>query len=293
VKSITYINRSSGKQCEEIVPGSGMMRFIYGKNPLAKLALWALFKRKIFSTIAGWYMINGLSAKMIKKFISYNEVDMDDYIIPEGGFKHFNSFFYRKLHLNLRPIGNGIVSPADGKLLVFNCINDSHLFFVKGKMFNLNSFLNNTDLAKKYDEGAMAIVRLAPANYHRYHFPIDGYVGENTKIIGNYYSVSPLALKKKMKYFCENKREYVEVESNKYGDVLICDVGATLTGSIVQSHWPNIDVKKGEEKGYFAFGGSTIILLFEKDKITFSDDLLKNTKDGFETSIKMGETIAS
>ena len=81
------------------------------------------------------------------------------------------------------------------------------------------------------------------------------------------------------------------VESPEYGKVLICDVGATLTGSIVQTYPENSRVSKGDEKGFFAFGGSTLILLFEAGKIKFSSDLITNTQDGNETTIKMGEQI--
>ena len=148
-------------------------------------------------------------------------------------------------------------------------------------------------MATKYDGGAMAIIRLAPVDYHRYHFPVSGIASKNTKIKGAYYSVSPLALRQRMRIFCENKREYSIVDSHNYGQVLICDVGATLTGSIIQTYEANSTVQKGDEKGYFAFGGSTLIILFEQGKIQFDQDLIENTKGGCETTIKMGEQIAS
>ena len=291
MSNIFYINRKTGEKIEEKVPGGGMMKFLYSSNVLGRFTLWLLIKRRFVSSIVGWFMISKYSKKSIQKFIETHQIEMDDYIVPAEGFKHFNAFFYRKIKKDKRPIQDGIVSPADGKILVFPTLFDAHTFFVKGKEFDLKSFLLDEELATHYTGGSMAIVRLAPTDYHRYHFPVAGFVGENNRIFGDYYSVSPLALRKRMEIFTQNAREFVTVASKEYGKVLICDVGATLTGSIIQSHWPNINVEKGQEKGYFAFGGSTIILLFEKGKMKFSKDLIENTNAGFETVVKMGETI--
>lgn len=288
---IDYIVRESGEQAIEQVPGGGLMRFLYGGNPLGKLALWMLIKRKLFSQIGGWYMSSKRSAKRVAPFVKDYNVPIEIYYSPGVGYKSFNQFFYRKIKPEYRPIEEGVVSSADGKILVFPEIKDSHQFFVKGQPFDINTFLNDVTLAEQYLDGAMAIIRLAPVDYHRYHFPISGQVSENTKIRGAYYSVSPLALRKRLEIFCENKREFAIVNSKDNGKVLICDVGATLTGSIIQTYQSNTNIEKGDEKGYFAFGGSTLILLFEKGKVTFNDDLISNTKAGFETTIKMGEQI--
>ena len=163
---------------------------------------------------------------------------------------------------------------------------------MKGTEFSLAKFLNDPSLAERFEGGAMMVVRLAPVDYHRYHFPVSGMVSENHKVKGAYYSVSPIALGGKLKIFLENKREYSLIESKEYGTVAYVDVGATLTGSIIQTHQPNSEVKKGDEKGYFAFGGSTIVLLFEANKITFDSDIVSNTNNGIETWVKMGETVA-
>ena len=291
MQEIKYISRESGQFITEKVPSGGMMRFLYSQNVMGRFLLWAIIKRRVLSVIVGWYMSSSLSSRSVHKFVKKYDIDLSDYIVPESGFKHFNRFFYRKIKPEARPIQDGIVSPADGKILVFPSIDKAQLFYVKGERFNLEKFLNDASLAEKYHGGAMAIVRLAPTDYHRFHFPISGYVGENQRLEGDYYSVSPLALRQNMRIFCENKRAYVTLDSEELGQVIVSEVGATLTGGIIQSHWPNIDVKKGEEKGFFAFGGSTVIVLFQKGKMTFSDDLLKNTENGFETSVKMGETI--
>lgn len=288
---IQYVDRSNGELITEDPPGMGWLAFLYGNNPLGKLTLHGLFKRKILSAIGGWYMDLENSRKRIEAFIADHNIDMHDYIIPEDGFKHFNDFFYRKIKNNARPIESDFVSPADGKLLVFNTISKVDQFFIKGQPFDLESFLGDSALTKKYDQGAMVIIRLAPVDYHRFHFPCSGFVGPTTLINGHYFSVSPIALQKSLKIFCENKRTFSILKNEKYGDILISEVGATMVGSIIQTYDVKQEVKVGDEKGYFAFGGSTVVLLLEPGRIQFAEDLLEHTSNGMETSIKMGEKI--
>lgn len=243
--------------------------------------------------LGGWYMNRPASKKRIQPFCETHNIDLDDYIVPQGGYKHFNDFFYRKIKSGKRTIQDGVCSPADGKILVFNSIDDSLQFFVKSQSFSLSTLLGSTDLAQKFEGGSMAIVRLAPPDYHRFHFPASGIASNTQKINGSYYSVSPLALRKSLRIFLENKREYVELKTKDYGQIGIVDVGATLTGSIIQTFSENETVSKGQEKGYFAFGGSTIVLLFQKNKVPFAPDLIQNSLNGFETTVQMGEQIAS
>ena len=290
MQEIKYIDRRTGEIKTEKVPGEKYLKFFY-QTGLGKVPLAALIKRKITSAVGGWYMDSKRSKKNIDKFIADHGMDLSDYVVPKGGFKHFNDFFYRKLKPGARPIEDGIVSPADGKILVFPKVSDVPKFFVKGSEFDLDNFLNNKKLADKYKEGAMCIIRLAPVDYHRYHFPVKGMASENVKIKGAYYSVSPLALNKKLDIFVQNKREYMTVQSKEAGEVLICDVGATMTGGIEQTYTPNSIVEKGQEKGYFKFGGSTIVVLFEPETITFNQDLIENTQNDLETTIFMGEQI--
>ncbi len=292
MEDIYFIDRKTGKKIKEIVPGSKTMKFLYGKKRIGKLNLYLLFKRKYLSQFGGLMMQWSYSKRKIPVFIKEHQLNMDEFVVPEKGYKNFNQFFYRKLKDKQRIIEDGVVSAADGKIVVFNQINDCYNFYIKDCSFNLTTFLKDKYLAQKYNGCAMAIIRLAPADYHRFHFPFDGIPSESKKIKGYYYSVSPLALKQNMKIFCENKREYSQLKTNSIGDILICEVGATLTGSIKQTYIPNQPVKKGDEKGHFSFGGSTIVLLFEKNKIKFNQDLINNTNNGFETAIKMGEQIA-
>ncbi len=292
IATISYIDRQSGETKTEVVPGEGVMKWLYSTST-GEAALHLLVKRKFVSELGGWYMDTRLSAKRIHKFVVENNINLEECKISNPNeFATFNNFFYRELKADARPIGKNIISPADGKIIAFQSLNNISSFFVKGFKFTIKTFLQDKNLANNYADGAMAIIRLAPADYHRFHFPAGGNVSASKSIKGYYFSVSPLALRGSLKNFCENYREYCILETKQYGDILIADVGATMVGSITQTYKANTDVKKGDEKGYFAFGGSTLVLLFEKDKITFDDDLISNTKNGMETYIKMGESIA-
>ncbi len=281
-----------GNELTEATPGAGFLNFLYG-GPFGKLGLWLMVKRKFFSVVFGKYMSSKLSISKVQPFIEQYEMDMSPYIIPEKGWTSFNDFFYRKIKPEYRPIGEGLVSPADGRVLAFQVISDVQKFFIKGSEFDLKTFLQDEKLAKKYEDGSMVIVRLAPVDYHRYHFPATGKVGSDKVIKGSYYSVSPLALRKNLQIFLENQRAYCIQETEDFGSVLIADVGATLTGSIINTYQPDSLASKGDEKGYFAFGGSTTVLLLEKGKVTLSADILTNTKAGFETYLKIGETLGN
>lgn len=292
MECIKYIDRKSGQQKTENVPGEGMLKWLYSSG-VGKITLQLLIKRKIVSAWGGWLMNRRWSAKRIRAFVDEHQINLTELACEnQNAYKTFNAFFCRKLKPGVRPLGKYVVSPADGKILVFRCLKEVPRFFVKDKAFKLESFVRNEQLAKKYADGAMAIVRLAPADYHRYHFPLPGVASASHKINGYYFSVSPLALRQSLQSFCENKREYCTLSTETYGDVLMVDVGATMVGSIIQTYRPGSKVNKGDEKGYFAFGGSTLVLLFEAGKVEFDHDLLENTRKGLETSIRMGETIA-
>lgn len=290
-KPIKYVDRESGQVRTEKVYGEQWLNWLY-HNPVGEATLWAIAKRKIVSSVYGDMMENPSSSDKIQPFIEEYGVDIS--IAQEQNFNSFNEFFIRKLKPQARPIiqdSLAVASPADGKVLAYENISNSD-FYIKGVRFNVESFLNNTELAKKYTDGSMIVFRLAPPDYHRYHFPISGKVPEaNTKIDGDYYSVNPLALREKAEIFWLNKREYGVIESPVFGNVVMVEVGATMVGSMLQSY-SGTSIKKGDEKGYFKFGGSTVVLLFEKDKIQIDQDLLRNTSNSLETTIKMGEQIA-
>ena len=196
--SIRYIERKSGSLIKEFVPSEGMLKWLYNSS-LGKATLHTLVKRKMLTMLGGWYMSSRLSKKKIDKFIAQYQIDLSNYKITDSkAYLNFNDFFFRKIQAEKRPIANGVVSPADGKVLAFQSIADISSFFVKGSEFTINSFLKNKELANKYADGSMLIVRLAPTDYHRFHFPASGHISKSEDIKGRYFSVSPMALKKSL-----------------------------------------------------------------------------------------------
>jgi phosphatidylserine decarboxylase len=286
---IQYVDRESGVIKTEKVAGEKWLLWLYN-NPVGETALWTLAKRKFVSSLYGKRMDNPASVKKIEPFI--NEFDVDLHIAKKQEFNSFNDFFTRELLEEARPIDtntNIVVSPADGKILVYDDIGKAD-FIIKGYRFDVFSFLEDPQLAQKYIQGTMLVIRLAPMDYHRFHFPVSGAVSPIVWIEGDYYSVNPFALRKMAEIFCLNKREYLVISNPLFGEVIMAEVGATMVGSIIQTYEGN-EVAKGEEKGYFKFGGSTVVLLFEKGNIRLDEDLLINSRKGLETSIIMGERV--
>jgi len=285
--SIKYIDRITGTQKVEKVPGEFWLNWLYN-NPIGKISLEGFVKRKALSEWYGDKMDSPESADKIADFVEGYGIDLSE--AQKQNFTSFNDFFYRKLKPNARKIDMDttvLASPADGKVFAYADVSNQD-FIVKGYKFNLKEYLQDDVLFKKFEGGSLIIVRLCPTDYHRLHFPFDGTVKqENKKIVGDLYSVSPIAIKHKVELFCMNKREYTLLNNDLFGDVVYSEVGATMVGSIIQTH-EGKEFKKADEKGYFKFGGSTIIMLFEKGKIKIDKDLLDNTQNGMETAVLMG-----
>jgi phosphatidylserine decarboxylase len=293
MNKIFYKTRKDNSLVEEKVLGFGLIKFLYEKA-YAKSLLKLITGNNLVSALYGWLMSTKYSRKYIAKFVKEYEINIAESKKTIGEFKSFNDFFTRELKDGSRyinPTDNVITSPADGKILVYQKHEDTMTFNLKGINYNLNKLLQNKDLTQKYENCSIAIIRLAPTDYHRFHFPYEGYVGETKLVKGSYYSVSPLALRINPNIFIENKRTICEVENEHLDSYLYMEIGATMVGSIKQTHLPHSHVLKGDTKGYFEFGGSTVILLFRSGKIVFDKDLVENTKEGYETQIKVGESI--
>jgi len=286
-----YIDRSSGEVITEKVMGEKWLTWLYN-NPIGEATMFTLVKRKFVSDWYGNMMDSPSSTDKIEAFVKDYDIDLN--IAQKQEFSSFNDFFYRKLKADARQIDtnqNVVVSPADGKILAYTNVKNAD-FIVKGFRFDVSSFLVNNNLAEKYKDGSLLVIRLAPYDYHRFHFPLSGKVSSITQITGNLYSVNPIALRQKAEIFFLNKREYLTISTHNFGDVIMAEVGATMVGTIIQTFDGDI-VEKGQEKGYFKFGGSTVVLLFEKGKINIDNDLLENTNKGLETGVKMGERVAT
>jgi len=292
VDTIRYYNRHSQELETEQVYGESFLRWTYG-NPLGKLSLHALVKRHGFSKWYGKRMSSPGSAGRIQPFIAQYGLDESDFADPTSSFKSFNEFFYRKLKPEARPIApSPIVFPADGRHLGFADISKIDSFFVKGQTFDLPALLGDAQLAARYATGSLVLSRLCPVDYHRFHFPAAGIPSETQTIAGPLFSVSPIALAKKLSYLWTNKRTITQLRTEHFGTILLLEIGATCVGSIHQTYTPGTPIEKGAEKGYFAFGGSSTITIFEPGKVTLANDLLENSDKQIELYAKIGTPMA-
>jgi len=292
---IQVYNRTTKAYEEELIAGKKYIEWTY-ESPIGKHITELIAKKKLFSKLYGLYCDTKLSANKIPSFIESFNVDMNMAKKKPHEFNSFNDFFIRELTSEARPINkseNILISPGDGRITGYENIDLDNIVQIKGFTYSLRELINDNTVANKYKNGVCLILRLCPTDYHRFHFIDSGIPYENHPIKGYYYSVNPIALKSIPKIFCENKREWSLFKSDNFKDVLHIEVGATCVGSILQTYSSNVRVNKGAEKGYFKFGGSTTILFFEKDCIKVADDILEQSKLGFECKVQFGESIGT
>lgn len=292
MEPIEYFNRYTGKVEREDVYGAGFLNWTYG-NPLGRLSLHALVKRAAFSQWYGWRMDRTGSRAKVAPFIKNFRLNPEEFADAPESYRTFNEFFYRKLKPSARPIATdpkAAVFPADARHLGFQKISEIEGIFVKGATFKLEDLLQDEKLAAGYHEGSMILSRLCPVDYHRFHFPVGGKAGAVRMINGPLYSVNPIALRQNIKIFCENKRALTVIESPEFGRVLMLEIGATCVGSFEYTYQPG-PVEKGAEKGYFKFGGSSTITIFEPGRIQLADDLVSNAKQGRELYARIGDVM--
>lgn len=293
MKPIEYIDRETGMKVTESVMGNGALKFAY--ETLLGRTLWpVLFGSKLISAIMGAYYDSPRSKKAISSLASIPGCKAEEAEKSISEYSSFNEFFTRHLKEGARPIGEGVVSPADGRLMLYLNADENLPFPLKGATRSLKEVFSPTSLLPthspnpKYD---IAVIRLAPVDYHRFHFPTDGEIeGETAVIPGKYHSVNPIALITYPDVYADNERQIVRMTTS-FGPMWLVDVGAFGVGTIVQT-FHGKTAKKGEEKGYFKFGGSTVIMITEAGKLRFAEDIVKNSAAGLETRVKMGETIA-
>ncbi|EPS27099.1 hypothetical protein PDE_02040 [Penicillium oxalicum 114-2] len=239
------------------------------------------------------------SASQIQDFINFHQLDMSEVLLPLDQFRTFNEFFYRALKPGARPCSAPdepriVVSPADCRSVVFDRMSEATGIWVKGREFSVERLLGNAypEDAARYQNGALGVFRLAPQDYHRFHIPVDGVMGEPKTIEGEYYTVNPMAIRSALDVYGENVRVLVPIDSVAHGRVMVVCVGAMMVGSTVITRNAGEKVSRAEELGYFKFGGSTILLLFEEGKINFDSDLVDNSKGALETLIRVGMSVA-
>lgn len=244
----------------------------------------------IFSKCSRYVMNSSLSAPFIQGFADKNGIDMFDY--EQREYTSFNDFFTRKIKPGRRFFTKDdrmLCSPSDGKVSAYE-ISNSNSFVIKNSVYSVESLLRDKKLAKRFVGGYALVIRLSVDDYHRYCYPANGIKSHNRKIGGFLHTVNPV-VNRYLPVYKENSREYCLIRTDNFGDIVQMEVGALMVGKITNKDGGICKVSRGEEKGYFEFGGSTIVLLLEKDKVRISPDLVKNTLDGCETKVLQGEIL--
>jgi phosphatidylserine decarboxylase len=287
-------NRHTGATEVEQVYGENWLKRIYG-NPLGSIALHAVVKRAFFSQLYGFAMDQPSSRKRIEPFVLKYGLNIAEFANPDlKSYANFNEFFYRKLKPSARPIDNReniAVLPADGRHLGFQNVATTHGVFAKGQRLDISTLVGDRELGQRYAQGSLVCSRLCPVDYHRFHFPVSGIPQAPVPLSGSLYSVNPLALRRNVSYLWRNKRQRVSINTPSFGLVTLVSIGATNVGSIVETYQPGVAVAKGDEKGYFRFGGSFIATLFEPGRIKIAEDLLEAGETGQELYAHMGSPL--
>ena len=243
----------------------------------------------VLSEVVGKFMDSELSKPLIKPFIRKNNINLSEYYTDN--INSYNDFFTRKIRPEMRNIDRNpesLISPCDSKLSVYN-INPDSVFRIKGSDYSIYDMIKNPELAKKFEGGICLVFRLEVTDYHRYCYFDSGRKSNNVHIKGILHTVNPIAFRR-YNVYRQNSREYTLLHTENFGDAVQIEVGAMMVGKI-RNHHGKCRFSRGQEKGMFLFGGSTIVLLLQKDKAVIDNDILKNTKNGFETIVKYGEKI--
>lgn len=258
------------------------------KTSFGRMALKPLTASAV-SEIAGKFCDSVASQFMIMPFIEKAKINLDEY--EPASYRSFNEFFTRKIKAESRPIDNdpeNFISPCDSKLSIYK-IDEHSVFNIKNSFYSVSSLIRCPKIAERYSGGWCMIFRLEVDDYHRYIYVDNGKKSSNKHIRGSYHTVNPIALEE-VNIYKENTRECTLLATENFGDVVQVEVGAMMVGRIVNYHGKT-DIRRGEEKGKFEYGGSTVVLLVKEGVMQPDADILANTAEGIETIVKMGEKI--
>ncbi|NLZ62947.1 MAG: phosphatidylserine decarboxylase [Lentisphaerae bacterium] len=290
-----FYDRRQGRLEQEVILGDRLLRLAY-LSGWRGLLRWPLFGCSLCSRLLGCFADSRLSRSRIEPTIKQLGIDLSEVEVPDGGFQTFNAFFCRQLKPGARPLApdpRRLLSPADSRALFWPELQDGQCIPAKGASFSVEELLGapGAEYAPRFRNGALAVFRLCPADYHRYHFPADGRMLRSWRLRGKYHSVHPLALATRLRVFSENLRVVSMLDFGSGGLAAFIEVGAFGVASIRQT-FSGSEFRRGLEKGFFAFGGSTIILLLEPGRWRFDEDLLTQSAQGRECLLRMGEGIA-
>lgn len=285
-------DRRSKKIVEENAIKVGGLIFLY-KTLTGKLLTNLLLKRRFVSSAYGKVMDSKRSLKQVPEFIKHYDIDVSEIKRPLDSFVSFNDFFIRELKPVARPVDSTpehLISPADSRLLVWDLAEAGQLP-VKGYWYQLNDLVKDEQLSSEFADGWCYMYRLAPSDYHRFGYIDNGKQEKVRAIKGILHSVNRIALAETNSVMAKNYRELTVLHTENFGKVVHIEVGALFVGKIVQRHLEPYTFKRGEEKGWFEFGGSTVIQLFKKDAVKPDADILAQSAKGIEALVKIGERV--
>ena len=291
--TIPYVSRTGGSIELETVYAGGFLRWLYN-TVSGRTASYLLFHHPLASRLYGWWTRLRVSRCQVRGLMNLGDVNDQDFESPRDGFRSFNEFFTRDIDLRRRPMPASptvCVAPVDGKVLAYNRVRQQDTMQIKQHRFTLEGFLNDPALVRRFDQGSMLICRLSLADYHHFHFPDRGRPGRSHTIPGSLRAGGPYARQSLLPFYSQNRRTLTPFLSDHFGLMLIVEIGALTVGSIVQSFQPHTPVARGQKKGFFQLGGSTVVLLFQRGMIQFDDDLQQNTAKGLETEVQMGDSV--
>ncbi|MBN21337.1 MAG: phosphatidylserine decarboxylase [Bdellovibrionaceae bacterium] len=292
-EDIEFWNRKKKIKEKELVYGDALMRFAY-ENPMGRFLSEHSLSKPWLSRLVGNYHDTQFSSRKIPSFIEKFKIPMEEY--ESSSYSTFNEFFIRKFKPGMRPFDkepSRMGAFAEGRYLCFDQVTPEMSFPVKGKELSASALLDSEKWAKVFEGGPLIIARLCPVDYHRFHYPDDGTTVEKYRVSGQYHSVNPAALKVKDDVFSKNERVVSILETKNFGTLAYIEVGAMCVGKIVLTQPDDLPFYKGDEKGYFLFGGSTVILMGVPGKWTIDSDLLEWTQKKTEVFVQLGEGIAS
>lgn len=298
MSSIVFIDGATGKKQVEKVYGGAWVEWLY-RSPMGKL-MGYLTSWHCFSKLYGGYQNLSLSRRKIAPFIKQFAIPMDEFLPAEGRttqapYRSFNEFFTRRFRPNARHfcLEEEFPAPCEGRYLGYQEVSPQLTFPVKGQYLNYEKLLANQQWASVFAGGPLFIARLCPVDYHRFHFPDDGKYLDFYHISGQLHSVNPVALQSKGDIFITNERHISILELNHFGKMAFIEIGATCVGKIKQLHPLHQEFNRGDEKGMFLFGGSTMIGIGQPGKWHLDQALLRHTGQHLETYIQLGLRLAS
>ncbi len=299
-KQIKYYNSTNNQiECEKIY-GDKAVRWLY--HSLSGRFFSNLITGRFVSSLYGKFQDTQMSAKGIPDFIKNYAINISEFEKGsfankpiEDSYRSFNEFFIRRFKQSSRVFNENsdkMAAFCEARYLGFERIDEERTFPVKGVFLKAKDLLGEGYEYQDFIDGPLMIARLCPVDYHRYHYPDNGKTVESFVIKGQYHSVNPIALKLKNDIFIKNQRRVSLLETQNFGKLAFIEVGATCVGKIVQSFDESKTFKRGDEKGYFLFGGSTVILMGQKGKWKPSELMLENTHKNLETFYQLGSAIA-